>query len=185
VVINGNVFYLCPVTKSERMLSLDGSYPCAIDDRGRVRLPARLLEALGEEHNKRFFVNRGLGEHNFLRLFPKSLWEQEVSKLRANLNPYDQEQVEAIRFFFNGAEEVEVDKVERIRIPKMLLEWIDVRGKDQLVINAFLDFIEIWKADEYARYIEQQKHDEERKAKQEVLSRLARKEPPTSASQDA
>lgn len=154
------------------MFFLDGSYNCAIDDRGRVRIPARLLDALGEGNNERFYVNRGLGAHNMLRLFPKPMWDEEVRKIRKNMNPYKQDEVEAARFFFNGAEEVEVDKVDRIRIPKMLLGWVDVQGKDQLVINTFLEFIEIWKADDYVKFINQQKHDGEKRIDQEVLARL-------------
>lgn len=154
------------------MFFLDGSYNCAIDDRGRVRIPSRLLDALGEGNNEQFYINRGLGGHNMLRMFPKPMWDQEVRKIRKNMNPYNQEEVEAARFFFNGAEEVEVDKVERVRIPKMLLEWIDVKGKDQLVINTFLEFIEIWKADEYTKFIEQQKHDKDKRMNEKVLARL-------------
>ncbi len=159
------------------MLYLDGTYHCAIDDRGRVRIPARLLDALGEGNNESFFVNRGLGEHNMLRLFPKPMWDEEVRKIRKNMNPYKQDEVEAARFFFNGAEEVEVDKVDRIRIPKMLLDWIDVHGKDQLVINTFLEFIEIWKADDYVKFINQQKHDAEKRIDHDVLARLVSGQP--------
>ncbi len=159
------------------MLFLDGSYNCAIDDRGRVKLPARLLEALGKDNNKRFYVNRGLGGLNMLRLFPKSMWDKEVRKIRKNMNPYRQEEVEAARFFFNGAEEVELDKAERVRIPKMLLDWIDVKGKDQLVINTFMEFIEIWNADDYAKFIEQQKHDKTNRMNEDVLARLIEEHP--------
>lgn len=159
------------------MFFLDGSYNCAIDDRGRVKLPARLLEALGQENNKRFYVNRGLGGLNMLRLFPKPMWDEEVRKIRKNMNPYRQEEVEAARFFFNGAEEVELDKAERVRIPKMLLDWIDVKGKDQLVINTFMEFIEIWNADEYLKFIEKQKHDKSNRMNEEVLARLVEDRP--------
>ena len=92
-----------------------GEYQHTIDPKGRVILPAKFREELGEK----FVVTKGLD--NCLFVYPNEEWKNLEQKLRTL--PLTSKEARAfIRFFFAGAAECEVDKQGRILIPSNLRE---------------------------------------------------------------
>ena len=80
-----------------------GEYQHNIDDKGRLTIPAKFREELGDGA----VLTRGL--ENCLFLFSKSEWEEIAGKLRAL--PMTRSDARAFsRFFFSGAAECEFDK---------------------------------------------------------------------------
>ena len=112
-----------------------GEYSHSLDPKGRMTIPAKFRERLGE----RFVVTRSLD--TCLAVYDMEAWEAFSKKLSEL--PYNaQEQREFVRFFFSGAAEVEPDKMGRILLPPPLRVAARIE-KDVVLIGAG-SRIEIW-----------------------------------------
>ena len=120
-----------------------GEYLHTIDGKGRVIIPAKFREALGE----RFVATKGLDHCLFV--YPMSEWTTLEQKLRTL--PFTQQDVRAfVRFFFSGATECDVDKQGRILLPANLREYAQLL-KD-IVLVGVSTRVEIWSQALWADY---------------------------------
>lgn len=126
------------------MQLLLGEFPVAIDDKGRLMLPASLCKQLPAAQRKKLVVNRGFETH--LTLYPTNIWKRVTTELN-KLNLYVRKNRDFIRRFHNGATELPVDGTNRILIPKPLLQYANIT-KDAVLV-AFSDRIEMWSQTEY------------------------------------
>jgi len=136
------------------MISLTGEYECKMDDRGRFKLPRKLIEMLGNKRSFEFIVNRGFDKN--LIIYPKEVWEEKTKEIN-QLNIYDKKQREVIRYFYRGATELSNDSADRILMPKHLCNYAGI-AKD-LVLFAYLNFIEVWSKDKYEEMILREPED--------------------------
>ena len=111
-----------------------GEYNHTIDTKGRVAVPSKFRETLGET----FVVTLGLD--GCLFVYPNNEWVNFVSKL--NSLPGSKEARQLQRYFMAGASECEVDKQGRILIPAKLRDQAGL-NKD-IVFVGVLSKIEIW-----------------------------------------
>ena len=116
-----------------------GEYNHSIDAKGRVIVPSKFREQLGEE----FVVTKGLD--GCLFVYPKSEWEGIEEKFRAL--PSNGETRRFMRFFFAGAAVCEVDKQGRILLPANLREYAGIE-KDVVSVGVY-SRVEIWSKDRY------------------------------------
>ena len=112
-----------------------GEYNHNIDTKGRLIIPAKFRELLGEE----FIVTKGLD--GCLFVFPKNEWEIIEKKLSA-LPLNNKSARKFTRFLVAGATLCEVDKQGRILIPGVLREFAELE-KD-VVLTGNLNRVEIW-----------------------------------------
>jgi len=111
-----------------------GEYEHSIDTKGRIIVPAKYREDLGEE----FTVTLGLD--GCLFVYPKTEWESFVEKLK-NL-PGSKEGRQLQRYFLAGAATCEMDKQGRILIPQKLR---DAAGLTRdIVFVGVITKLEIW-----------------------------------------
>ena len=114
---------------------LMGEYNHTIDTKGRLIIPAKFREQLGNE----FVVTKGLD--GCLFVFPMNEWELFEQKLRTL--PLTQKSARKFtRFFVAGATECELDKQGRILLPQTLREFAQLE-KD-VVLSGNLNRVEIW-----------------------------------------
>ena len=112
-----------------------GEYQHALDAKGRLIIPAKFREELGEGA----IITRGLD--NCLFLFPQEEWAVLEGKLKTlPLTKHDARQF--VRFLFSGATECELDKQGRIVLPSNLREFAAI-DKDAVVIGVS-SRVEIW-----------------------------------------
>ena len=116
-----------------------GEYNHTIDAKGRLIIPAKFREVLGDE----FVVTKGMD--GCLFVFDNSEWQAFAEKLRS-LPMIDKEVRQFTRFFLAGAT-CEVDKQGRILIPSVLREFADIT-KDAVLIGVG-SRIEIWSKDRW------------------------------------
>ncbi len=126
------------------MQSLLGEFPCTVDEKGRLMLPAALCKQLPASQRKKFVVNRGFENH--LTLYPVNIWKKVTAELN-KLNLYVRKNRDFIRRFHNGATELVTDGTNRILVPKPLLQYAAI-SKDTVLV-AFSDRIELWSQTEY------------------------------------
>lgn len=122
-----------------------GEYQHTIDDKGRLIMPAKFREGLGEK----FVVTKGLD--GCLFVYPLDEWQVLEKKLR-NL-PFTKADARAFaRFFFSGATECELDKQGRILLPPNLRDHGQLQ-KDIVVIGVS-SRLEIWSKEVWEGYSE-------------------------------
>lgn len=119
---------------------LMGEYNHTIDAKGRLIVPAKFREILGDE----FVVTKGLD--NCLFVYPNDEWQKFEEKLQT-LPLTNKNARQFTRFFLAGAASVEVDKQGRILLPSVLREFAGL-GKDVVLVGV-ASRIEIWSRDRW------------------------------------
>lgn len=115
-----------------------GEHEHSIDAKGRVIIPAKLRDSLGDK----FMITKGLD--GCLFVYPMEQWAAFEAKLQAL--PLSQPNARAFaRFFFSGAVEGELDKQGRVMLPLNLREHAKLT-KDILISGAG-NRLEIWSKD--------------------------------------
>lgn len=112
-----------------------GEYNHTIDAKGRVIVPSKFRETLGDE----FVVTKGLD--GCLFVYDNNEWAVFEEKLKS-LPITNKDARQFVRFFLAGAASVEVDKQGRILLPGSLREFAELI-KDVVLIGVG-SRIEIW-----------------------------------------
>ena len=123
-----------------------GEYQHSIDAKGRLILPAKIREGLGEK----FIATRGFD--NCLSVYPMDewvIWESKLKQLPIG-NPKARL---VVRNILSGAAELEADKQGRVLIPQNLRDHAQL-DKDVVVIGVS-NRVEIWSKAVWDNYSEQ------------------------------
>ena len=118
---------------------MTGQYAHNIDAKGRLFIPARLREELGQT----FHVTIGLD--HCLSIYSDENWNVLVEKIHEM--PYNK--ARGLRVLSGNAVDCEPDAQGRILIPAKLREYAGLQ-KEVVVIGSF-DRAEIWNAERWAR----------------------------------
>ena len=123
---------------------MKGEYRHTLDAKGRVSVPSKLRDELGD----RFTVTKGLD--HCLAIYPESEWKVLEDKIRAL--PMSKSR-DLQRFFFSAAFDAELDSQGRILLPANLRAFAGL-GKEVVVIGA-ANHAEIWDAARWDGYNEE------------------------------
>ena len=122
---------------------LIGEYEHSLGAKGRLIMPARLREDIGEK----FIVTKGLD--GCLFGFSQTEWNNFEEKLKTlpltNKNARD-----FVRFFLSGAIECEIDKQGRFLIASNLREYAEM--EKEVAIIGVGTRIEIWNKEKWKQY---------------------------------
>ena len=120
---------------------MKGEYQHTVDAKGRLFIPAKLREELGDS----FVVTKGLDQCLFL--YPRGAWEQ----LEENIRKLPMSKSRNLqRFFLSSAADVTVDKQGRIIVPSALRTYAKL-GHDVTVIGV-CERAEIWDREAWDAY---------------------------------
>lgn len=114
---------------------LYGEYRQLLDAKGRVFIPTKLRESLGE----RFMISRGLDK--CVCVYPMNEWDNFVAKLEAL--PVARERM-VRRYFYSGAVDASTDAQGRVTLSALYRDFAGL-SKD-IVIIGNKTHIEIWDA---------------------------------------
>ena len=111
------------------METFRGSYQATVDDKGRLKLPARLKGQLEEWHGSRVFVT-SLSPFE-LRVYPLAVWEELERRFlaRPSMDPLVQRLLEHA----NYGQEDEVDAQGRVLVPALLRDVL--QGNGEVVVS--------------------------------------------------
>ncbi len=131
---------------------LTGEFRNTLDEKGRLSLPARMRSELPG-------INLVLtqGVDKCLWLFPPTQWQELSQKLMASTSLFQARSRLVQRRILAPAQEVEIDRLGRISIPQSLREWAGLSR--ECVILGISKYIEIWNADEYKKYLDENKDE--------------------------
>ena len=118
---------------------MTGQYAHNIDAKGRLFIPAKLREELGET----FHVT--IGPDHCLTIYPNDTWDDFMAKFHDM--PYSKGK--SLRALSANAVDCEPDGQGRILIPAKLRKYANLE-KEVVVIGSF-DRAEIWNAERWAR----------------------------------
>ena len=117
-----------------------GEYSHTIDAKGRLIIPAKFRDELGED----FVLTKGLD--GCLSIYPNNECKDFEEKLKAL--PHNDKNARAfVRFFVSSATQCELDKQGRILVPVTLREFAGL-SKD-VVLTGNLTRIEIWSKEKW------------------------------------
>ncbi|MCT8976080.1 division/cell wall cluster transcriptional repressor MraZ [Clostridium sp. CX1] len=120
-----------------------GEYEHALDSKNRMIVPSKFREELGTK----FILTKGLD--GCLYAYPLSEWSILEEKLKRL--PLTNKNARAFaRFFFSGANEMELDKQSRALIPQSLLEYGKI--KKEIVSIGVSNRVEIWSKESWEEY---------------------------------
>ena len=129
----------------EKEMEFIGEYNHTVDAKGRVIVPSRFRDKLGDE----FIVTKGLDD--CLYVYENSEWEKFAEKL-SNLSIANRDSRKITRFFLSGATTCEVDKQGRILLPAVLREFAAL-DKDVVLVGVGAR-IEIWSSQRWSEAAE-------------------------------
>lgn len=119
---------------------LIGEYHHNIDDKGRLIIPSKFREEIGQE----FILTRGLD--GCLFIYSLLEWEKIISKLKTL--PFTKKDARTFnRFFLSGATVCEFDRQGRINIVNSLVEYANL--KKECAIIGVNDRLEIWSLEKF------------------------------------
>ena len=122
---------------------LMGEYSHSLDTKGRLIMPAKLRQDIGDK----FILTKGLD--GCLFGFSQKEWKNFEEKLKTlpltNKNARD-----FVRFFLSGATECDIDKQGRFLITSNLREYATLE-KDAIIIGVGTR-IEIWNREKWKSY---------------------------------
>jgi MraZ protein len=121
-----------------------GEIVIKLDDKGRMRVPTALKEAMSETAGQRLVVNRGF--ENCLTLYPYDVWEGVKSGVD-KLNTFNKENREFVRRFYSGATICTMDGSDRINIPNQLLDFADITK--EMLLTPVKNYFELWDVKKY------------------------------------
>jgi len=121
-----------------------GEYQHSLDAKGRITIPAKFREQLGEK----FVATKGLD--NCIFLYPMGEWINIEQKLKSL--PLTRADVRSFaRFFFSGASELDIDRQGRTVIPSNLRDYAAI--EKELIIIGVGNRIEIWSINNWEQYM--------------------------------
>ena len=122
-----------------------GEYHHTIDDKGRIIIPSKFREELGEK----FIITRGI--ENCLFVYSLDSWKKITDKLETL--PFTKKDArQFVRFFLSGATIAEFDKQGRVNITSPLITYANLQ-KDCVVIGTG-DRLEIWSQEDWDSFFD-------------------------------
>ena len=118
-----------------------GSEQHALDHKGRLIVPARFRERLGQQ-----FVLTIAAPDPCLALYPTATWVEFCGRLEA-IQKKDERYRRYLRYLFAHSEEVACDGQGRVSVPALLRTYAGIER--QVVSVGVLTRIEIWAKERY------------------------------------
>ncbi len=123
-----------------------GEYEHSLDEKGRVILPAKFRELLGDHCH----ITRGYD--NCLSIYDDKGWEECLEKMMKNLEHETNGHHRRLnRNLSSGGVDINIDKQGRMLIPPLLREYAGI-DKEVSIIGS-VNKVEIWDKEAWRKYI--------------------------------
>lgn len=120
-----------------------GEYQHNLDAKGRLTLPSKFRDDLGDE----FFITKGMDSCLFV--FPQKEWDKIDEKING-LQLSRKESRGLARLFYAGAINVSLDKMGRVLLPQSLRGYAKLE-KEAIIIGVS-SRVEIWDKEAWETY---------------------------------
>ena len=127
---------------------ITGEYKAAIDEKGRIMVPARIRAAIS---GNILVVTRGIDR--CIWLFPPEEWNRISENLMSSTSVFKARTRLLQRRIIAPAQEIEIDKSGRLNIPPTLRESAGLEKEG--IILGIEKYIEIWDEKTYSAYLDE------------------------------
>jgi MraZ protein len=110
----------------------------AIDDKGRLSIPAKFREVLRKQKDKTLILT---SFDDYISAFPLKVWRIIEDRIRSN-PVFKRDMRDFLRLVYSSAEDATLDSQGRILIPQALRQRAGITR--DVVIIGVMDQIEIW-----------------------------------------
>lgn len=124
-----------------------GRYFHTIDDKGRLSIPSKFREVMGEKYGDKLIIT---SFDSCLVVYPLQEWDKFEQKA-LGLTMLQKEVREFMRLFISSASECNLDRNGRVLIPQPLREFAQI--DKEVVIIGVLNKFEIWSKDGWEGFI--------------------------------
>ncbi len=129
-------------------MSLTGIFEKQIDSKGRVSIPKRMRERLGEGSEAIVTV---LKIDSCLQIYPADEWDELVRHME-RLSPFDERTRSLHRFWGMSTEEMKIDTEGRVSLSRDAKRYAGIES-DVMIVGA-INRIEIWSRDRWQSVLE-------------------------------
>lgn len=148
------------------MADIIGQYQNAVDNKGRVCLPAKMRKSLTPEAAESFTIVPS--QEACLFLYPADYWNKFVTALNKVKNTKDNRKVK--RKIFGSAEKVELDNQNRISISSSHAAYAGITNEVLFVGNG--QYIELWSPVKYLEEDQQIVPDEFEELYENIIDQI-------------
>lgn len=145
------------------MIGFLGQYDITIDDKGRVRVPAKYKNQLGED----FVI--ACGENACLTIYPLETWEKFKQQI-SQLSDLDEKSLEFKRRLYSNATFGEFDSAGRVLIPLRFRKYANLTKA--VVASGVDDHFELWNAETWSQG-EYESLDKRRELQREISNAIS------------
>ena len=140
----------------ENSKSFHGEYFPQLDEKGRVKLPARLLDTLLDHYGRSCRMMRM--PERCLAIYPQRTWEAGWKEVLSKLGPMvpGTSDSRALTRIAGTGSEVSVAAQGRILLPESFRRHLQVEPGDTVAVIGAEDRIEIWKEENWHAYFDAQ-----------------------------
>jgi MraZ protein len=128
-------------------MGMQGSYSHKLDSKGRMVLPARFRDGLGD----RVVATIGIGGWHCVSVYPVEQWQAYLSRLD-EVAAKGGKARDIRRIILASAHELDVDGAGRILIPSPLRTYAAIG--QEVSVNGNSDHIEIWNMSTWGEYMD-------------------------------
>src|SRR5262245_43086676 len=119
-----------------------GHYEHAIDDKGRVAIPARFREALSGLQDERLVITKfRLAGRRCLDVYPLSTWRELEAKI-VSKNRFDTRLQRFKNFYVSGAHQCAMDAPARVPVPPLRRDCGGLRR--EVMFTGDIDMFRLW-----------------------------------------
>jgi MraZ protein len=126
-----------------------GYYRHAVDDKGRIAIPAQFRECLSTKEKKRLVLNKG--RDNTIEVHPLTEWEKFEDNVALRLSRFHSEPLRIRRLLEHNVVTVKLDSQGRILIPQHFKDYAQITN--EAVIAGVGNYFEIWNPNNFENYI--------------------------------
>lgn len=124
-----------------------GDFACALDDKGRIVLPAKVRAELPENQ---LVVTKSV--EPCLWVFTMEEWKTVSSDIMSRASLWDEESRSLVRWVVSPAQTIEIDRTGRIVIPQSLREYAGLSKEARLLW--MMSSMELWDAERLSADLE-------------------------------
>ncbi|MGI6466365.1 MAG: division/cell wall cluster transcriptional repressor MraZ [Sphaerochaetaceae bacterium] len=129
---------------------LTGEYRNTIDEKGRILIPAKLRNTLGDQTT--LIVTRAVESCLWIMLPP--FFENIRSKIMDGPGAMFDANLRLLqRRIIAPAMELDIDKAGRLLVPPQLRESIGLQLKEESVLLGISTYLELWSVDSYEQFL--------------------------------
>jgi len=124
-----------------------GTYARSIDDKLRIAIPKPIRAKLGESRDA--FLYMAPGTDGCVSIYTENEFARLAEQL-ATVSPAAEQSRAFSRLFYGQAQQIQLDRQSRIRIPSELAQW--ARLERDAILVGVRDHLELWDRQRWEEY---------------------------------